>query len=98
MVIHVNVTTPYCSPSQNDYVDLLMELLVFVFRAFHLIMALMSHILIKIPLCHFYCDTQQALYIEQMFLQCWASVVDGGPTLQQNLLNVSCLLGINREP
>ena len=33
--------------------------------------------------------------IEQMLLKCWACVVDGGPTLQQHLFNVPCLLGFN---
>ena len=29
-----------------------------------------------------------------MLDQCWASVVDGGPTLVQHWVDVSCLLGI----
>ena len=28
-----------------------------------------------------------------MLVQCWASVTDGGPTLNQHYVNVSCLLG-----
>ena len=31
--------------------------------------------------------------IEPLLVQCWASVVDGEPTLNQQWLNVSCLLG-----
>ena len=29
-----------------------------------------------------------------MLFQCWASVEDGGPTLKQHRVNVSCLLGL----
>ena len=29
-----------------------------------------------------------------VFFFCWATVADGGPTLKQHWLNVSCLLGI----
>ena len=36
---------------------------------------------------------QQTPDIEQMLVQCWADVVDGGPTLNQHWFNVSCLLG-----
>ena len=31
--------------------------------------------------------------IEPMLYQCWASVVDGGPALEQHWVDVSCLLG-----
>ena len=31
--------------------------------------------------------------IEPMLAQCWASDVDGGPTLNQHWLNISCWLG-----
>ena len=37
--------------------------------------------------------TQQTRDIEAMLGQCWADVVDGGPTLNQHWFNVSCLLG-----
>ena len=37
--------------------------------------------------------SQQTREIETLLVQCWASVVDGGPTLSQQCLNVSCLLG-----
>ena len=36
---------------------------------------------------------QKTRDVHQMFVQCWASVVEGGPTLIQHLVNVSCLLG-----
>ena len=36
---------------------------------------------------------QKTRDIEQMLPECWANVCDVGPTLQQNLVNVSCLLG-----
>ena len=29
-----------------------------------------------------------------MLVLCWASVADGGPELDQNWVNVSCLLGV----
>ena len=35
---------------------------------------------------------QQTRYIAPLLVQCWASVVDGGPTLNQHWDNVSCLL------
>ena len=38
--------------------------------------------------------SQQTRDIDQMLLLCWVSVVDGGPTLQQHLVNISCLLGL----
>ena len=38
---------------------------------------------------------QQRQNIEQLMVQYWASVVDGGRTLNQKWLNVSCLLGIH---
>ena len=38
--------------------------------------------------------TQQTRDIEPLLVQCWASVVDGGPALNQQWLNVSCLLGM----
>ena len=37
--------------------------------------------------------TQQTRDIEPMLVQCWASVVDDGPALNQHWVNVSCLLG-----
>ena len=36
---------------------------------------------------------QQTQVIDPMLVQCWASVVDGGPTLDQHWVYVSCLLG-----
>ena len=36
--------------------------------------------------------------IEPLLVQCWASVVDGGPTLNHQWLNVSRLLGNPRNP
>ena len=35
---------------------------------------------------------QQTRAIEPLLVQCWASVVDGGPTLNQQWLNISCFL------
>ena len=37
--------------------------------------------------------SRQTRDIEPLLDQCWASVVDGGPTLNQQWLNVSCLVG-----
>ena len=37
--------------------------------------------------------SQQTRDVEPLSVQCWASVVDGGPTLNQQWLNVSSLLG-----
>ena len=37
--------------------------------------------------------TQQTRYSNPLLVQCWASVVDGGPTLDQHWFDVSCLLG-----
>ena len=37
--------------------------------------------------------SQQALYIEAMSGQCWATVCGPGPTLTQHLFNIACLLG-----
>ena len=36
---------------------------------------------------------QQIWNIHPMLAQCWASVADGGPTLYQHWVDVSCLLG-----
>ena len=33
---------------------------------------------------------QQTRYIDPMLFQCWSSVADGGPTLKQHWVNVSC--------
>ena len=38
----------------------------------------------------------QTRHIDPMFDQYWADVVDGGQTLVQHLVNVSCLLGRNQ--
>ena len=43
-----------------------------------------------------YCSVslaQQTRYIDPMLVQCWTSVVDGDPTLDQHWIDVSCLLG-----
>ena len=37
--------------------------------------------------------TQQTRDIEPLLVQCWSTVYDAGPTLNQQWLNVSCLLG-----
>ena len=37
--------------------------------------------------------TQQTRYIVPLLVQCWASILDGGPRLNQHWDNVSCLLG-----
>ena len=37
--------------------------------------------------------SQQTRGIEPILFYCWASVVDGGPTVKQHRLNASCLLG-----
>ena len=42
---------------------------------------------------HSFTVTQQTRHIDLMLVQCWASVVDGGPTLAQHWIDVSCLLG-----
>ena len=38
-------------------------------------------------------DTRQTRDIESLLVQCWTSVVDGGPTLNQQWLNIWCFLG-----
>ena len=38
------------------------------------------------------CRTQQARYVHTMLIQCWASVADGVPILNQHWANVSCLV------
>ena len=39
--------------------------------------------------------TQQALgVVDPMLIYCWASVAEGGPTLNRHSVNRSCLLGI----
>ena len=38
---------------------------------------------------------QQTRHIDPMLGQCWASVVDGGPTLAQRWVDVSCLLDLS---
>ena len=35
--------------------------------------------------------------VGQMLDQCWANVVDGGPTLVQHWVDVSCLLSMHRD-
>ena len=50
--------------------------------------------LLLLDIVNFLVDTiQQTRHIDLMFDQCWAEVVDGGPTLVQHLFYVSCLLG-----
>ena len=39
---------------------------------------------------------QQIRHIYPMFDQCWANVVDGGPTLGKHWVDVSCLLWISQ--
>ena len=41
--------------------------------------------------------TQQTRYINPLLVQCWTSVVDGGPTMDQHWFDVSCLLGSESE-
>ena len=41
--------------------------------------------------------TQQARDIEPVLGQCWADVVDGGPTSTQHWFNVPCLQGSHRQ-
>ena len=38
-------------------------------------------------------SAQQTQCFNPMLVQCWASVEDGGPTLNQHWVDVSCLLG-----
>ena len=40
---------------------------------------------------------QQTRDIEPLLVHCWASVVDGEPTMNQQWLNVSCLLGVYQK-
>ena len=42
------------------------------------------------PLFDQQCMSQQTGDVETMLVSCWASVVDGGPILNQHLSNVSC--------
>ena len=37
--------------------------------------------------------SQQTRVVEQMLVECWPSVEDDGPTVNQHWFNVSCLLG-----
>ena len=36
---------------------------------------------------------KQTRHIDSMLDQCWPNVLDGGPTLAQHWIDVSCLLG-----
>ena len=36
---------------------------------------------------------QQTRAVDPMLFECWASLADGGPTLKQHKVNVSCLMG-----
>ena len=38
---------------------------------------------------------QQTRDIEPLLFQCWSTVYDAGPTLNQQWLNASCLLGVD---
>ena len=40
-----------------------------------------------------FCHEKQTQYIDSMLVQCWATVFDAIPTLNQHRFNVSCLLG-----
>ena len=40
--------------------------------------------------------TEQTRDVHPTFVQCWASVADSGPMLDQLCVNVSCLLGAYR--
>ena len=62
----------------------------------------MSHVLYIAVLREGFCvislsivfDTQQAQYVGPMLVQCWANVVDGGPTLVRQSANILCRQGI----
>ena len=41
--------------------------------------------------------SQQSQDIHPMLFHCWATGEDGGPTLKQHRVNVSCLLGWTSE-
>ena len=41
--------------------------------------------------------SQQTRDIDHVLVQCWASVADDGPTLNQQMVNVPCLLGRRRR-
>ena len=53
---------------------------------------LISSFLTLCLLCQYKVSTQKTQDIDSMLVQCWASVVDDGPTLNQHWVNVSCLL------
>ena len=49
-----------------------------------------------LSVCNLYSgSSQQARYVEPMLVYYWAIVCDAGPTLNQHLFNVPCLLGVN---
>ena len=50
--------------------------------------------IIKRPVC-LPTAFQQAQYVESMLVQCWVSVVDVEPTLDQHRANILCLLVFN---
>ena len=47
--------------------------------------------------CYFNAVVQKTQDIEPMVFSCWADVEDGGLTLKQQWVNVSCLLGSLRD-
>ena len=44
------------------------------------------------------CPNKHHLHVDPMLGWCWPSVVDGGPTLAQHWVNVSCLMGAYFDP
>ena len=38
-------------------------------------------------------SSQQTRHVNPMLVECWASVLDVGPILQQHWVDISCLLG-----
>ena len=45
--------------------------------------------------CRGVCISQQTRDVDPTLVQCWADVVDGGTTLSQHWVSLSCLLGID---
>ena len=42
-------------------------------------------------------ESQQTRDVDPMLIQCWSSVYDAGPPLNQHRVNVSCLLGYGQH-
>ena len=40
-------------------------------------------------------SSQKIQHVKTMFIQCWANVVEGGPTLNKHWIDVSCLHGLS---